>query len=1212
MRLIFRSSLWRLLSLIMLILGINATAVENPALTVHNTTGVVVLESTADAKEAINRSVPTIRFRKKNTVAKSTSIARIGLGKLSMEDIEALLPPGNAWMLADSLEPTDSTLAVYPTFFNIQVANTDADSLMLVTPGRYFNPTTPGAPPANFSLGFWGYGPAGDMIEFTHSNPHIDGDHRLSLPMALNSEHDDNYPFVIEQGSRQPARYNGHLLGMSIFKAEPAAVKLNAATNMGAPEYAVTFHLIITSAQAFKLTGLLNGAHDLTLTELINFGQQAGIPVQGTFLALWENILEAADYYDDTAPTKPAPVSPAGTDVEEEYDDAVVGNPPPVQMMDTDEDDEDFPVCEYGEMDFEYENLADESGRQFDAPCYFNADLAAMGRDPKMPAPTDVVPVREYYDLVVREYYDLNSVPAGQGLTVEDIYVDVDDIYGEAEAYYQFNDDGTFVPFTALAQEEQDLNPHFFPLLETPDVYWVMERELGGGEYGKVVQTFPRSRDGQRLGPSVARKIPKTDQLKDMEELEIEYSIVKWLQHPHIIEAADKDDEEIDALKNIQLVTLEDGVEAITEAFAGFPMELMDSTLDSQIKKMDAELATQIQQQQNAAVAHHLIRLNQLRKIQYMQQMLKASAHLEQHGIVHWDIKPDNYLYKEDEDGNPVVKLSDFGLHKMLMNHPVTGKPNYLRMQRFRVAQPYAAPEMHIPKRGTELYLEGDKLDVWSLGISFTEMLTRQNPMRSKYFKDAFIREWKQRGLDKRLFNAGFLQPAELHHGIDAYLTEHRHQLGVAEAMIREMLVVDPGNRARASELLARYSGMLDAELLQLEDDHERSVRSLRAKRKKVAQQPQAPKPAGPFQSVTRQQDKPVRAIVPMVDRRKGPKPVVAVKPLALLKNQLTNGGFTSALFDRYNLIDTNDPAKWVLWTPGCKLLPTAGLLLKDKTSPYRRTQQPVIHIEYGDEPVEALTQVISGAQVPEEGGEAVFSCWVKSTRKEGLLYSSLCQYSDGQTLSFKGFPVSDRWTRIVVRHQLPPVAAGDNLNFYLASGISALLEQEGDSVDIAGADLRFETQDVQPDDCWTLWSSNCSVNSEKGRLVVNTGPAASKTALRLEWYSPTETFNACTQFIPKGMDMIRGKKAALSFWVRSSHVGSLMSVVNNSDGVSIGMVNHVATPDWTLVEVQIEPEVTAGMKGDLQCYLGTVLQGLFVEPGSWLEIAGAELKCTK
>ncbi|MBL0197908.1 MAG: serine/threonine protein kinase [Myxococcales bacterium] len=97
-------------------------------------------------------------------------------------------------------------------------------------------------------------------------------------------------------------------------------------------------------------------------------------------------------------------------------------------------------------------------------------------------------------------------------------------------------------------------------------------------------------------------------------------------------------------------------------------------------------------------------------------QMASALARAHQMGVIHRDLKPDNVLIVKDDEGRDIVKLTDFGIAKIMdlpsltFSEQLFGTPGYI------------APE----------YVEGvecdERADIYSLGVVLYELLTQVLP----------------------------------------------------------------------------------------------------------------------------------------------------------------------------------------------------------------------------------------------------------------------------------------------------------------------------------------------------------------------------------------------------------------------------------------------------------------------------------------------------
>ena len=96
----------------------------------------------------------------------------------------------------------------------------------------------------------------------------------------------------------------------------------------------------------------------------------------------------------------------------------------------------------------------------------------------------------------------------------------------------------------------------------------------------------------------------------------------------------------------------------------------------------------------------------------YLRQALAGLAHLHSLGIIHRDIKPSNLIVGWDD----TVKLADFGIAKFAWQQGET------RTQKGLGTPEYMSPEQ---VRGAQI---DHRTDLYSLGITFFEMLTARKP----------------------------------------------------------------------------------------------------------------------------------------------------------------------------------------------------------------------------------------------------------------------------------------------------------------------------------------------------------------------------------------------------------------------------------------------------------------------------------------------------
>ncbi len=108
--------------------------------------------------------------------------------------------------------------------------------------------------------------------------------------------------------------------------------------------------------------------------------------------------------------------------------------------------------------------------------------------------------------------------------------------------------------------------------------------------------------------------------------------------------------------------------------------------------------------------------------VDYIIQICEAAAAAHALGIVHRDLKPSNFFLTHRADGTALVKVLDFGISKAAQLDGMPD-PRLTETQAVFGSPTYMSPEQIRSSKNVD-----QRSDIWSLGVTLFEMLTRKLP----------------------------------------------------------------------------------------------------------------------------------------------------------------------------------------------------------------------------------------------------------------------------------------------------------------------------------------------------------------------------------------------------------------------------------------------------------------------------------------------------
>lgn len=176
-----------------------------------------------------------------------------------------------------------------------------------------------------------------------------------------------------------------------------------------------------------------------------------------------------------------------------------------------------------------------------------------------------------------------------------------------------------------------------------------------------------------------------------------------------------------------------------------------------------------------------------------MKQVLLAVSHAHDNGIAHRDLKPANVFLVDSDDGEPQVRVLDFGLAKFLSHDEANAEGTLTRKGRVVGTPAYMAPEQI-----TGVAVDA-RVDVYAAGIMLYEMIADQRP-----FTDT---------KRSQLLRAHLFDEVPLFEEISRSINVHEK----LEHVVREALAKDPAKRFPTARAFYAALGAFDDSAIEVD-----------------------------------------------------------------------------------------------------------------------------------------------------------------------------------------------------------------------------------------------------------------------------------------------------------------------------------------------------------------------------------------------------------